>query len=120
MQGHEGSLRRLEDAPNRRGRSGENAQLTFSPPSHSQSAPPVISTRLIRYAHKHWSKFYTNHSSSHKAGDGFFKDRHWCEKEWDLAAVLDPKGEETEGREGKGAGKRVLETGCGTGAFVYP
>ncbi|GAA5873546.1 hypothetical protein JCM16303_001160 [Sporobolomyces ruberrimus] len=52
-----------------------------------------------------WHRFYQNHSAV-----PFFKDRHWINREWDMESKLG----------GKGKGKAILETGCGTGALIYP
>lgn len=72
------------------------------------SAPQFWVDKTVRLAGKHWNDFYRNHQAV-----PFFKDRHWTQREWDLESKLG-------GGEGKGKGKAVLETGCGTGAFIYP
>ncbi|GAA5924265.1 class I SAM-dependent methyltransferase [Sporobolomyces koalae] len=74
------------------------------------AAPQFWVDKTVRLAGKHWNDFYRNHQAV-----PFFKERHWTEREWDLKHKLgqgDPQG--------KGKGKAVLETGCGTGAFIYP
>ncbi|GAA5894903.1 class I SAM-dependent methyltransferase [Sporobolomyces salmoneus] len=72
------------------------------------AAPKFWVDKTVRLAGKHWNDFYRNHQAV-----PFFKDRHWTQREWDLEIKLG-------GGEGKGKGKAVLETGCGTGAFIYP
>ncbi|GAA6008672.1 hypothetical protein JCM11491_003390 [Sporobolomyces phaffii] len=72
------------------------------------AAPAFWVDKTVRLAGKHWNDFYRNHHAV-----PFFKDRHWTQREWDLETKLG-------GRDGKGKGKAVLETGCGTGAFIYP
>ncbi|GAA5960375.1 hypothetical protein JCM3765_007491 [Sporobolomyces pararoseus] len=72
------------------------------------SAPQFWVDKTVKLAGKHWNDFYRNHQAV-----PFFKDRHWTQREWDLESKLG-------GGEGKGKGKAILETGCGTGAFIYP
>ncbi|GAA6062298.1 hypothetical protein JCM10212_004386 [Sporobolomyces blumeae] len=72
------------------------------------AAPAFHVDKTVRLAGKHWNDFYRNHSAV-----PFFKDRHWVDREWAL-------GDKIGGDDGKGKGKAVLETGCGTGAFIYP
>ncbi|KAK4049381.1 hypothetical protein OIV83_004113 [Microbotryomycetes sp. JL201] len=61
-------------------------------------------------AARNWDIFYKNNK------DGFFKDRHWTDRDFTELARLDAE----DGASGKGKGKCVMEVGCGTGAFVYP
>jgi methyltransferase-like protein 6 len=72
------------------------------------SAPQFWVDKTVKLAGKHWNDFYRNHQAV-----PFFKDRHWTMREWDLENKLGA-------RESKGKGKAILETGCGTGAFIYP
>ncbi|GAA5853396.1 hypothetical protein JCM8547_002438 [Rhodosporidiobolus lusitaniae] len=92
---------------------------------NTTAAPPHVVDKLVQRSGAAWSKFYKNHASQHNLaktpdeGGRFFKDRHWCEREWGLDEVLDSEGR-GEGSGERGKGKTVLEVGCGTGAFVYP
>lgn len=72
------------------------------------AAAPFWVEKTVKHAGANWNQFYTNHQST-----PFFKDRHWINREWDMESKLGQG-------EGKGKGKAILETGCGTGAFIYP
>ncbi|KAK4056340.1 hypothetical protein OIO90_002784 [Microbotryomycetes sp. JL221] len=61
-------------------------------------------------AARNWDIFYKRNK------DGFFKDRHWTDREFDALAQL----EQAQESDIKGKSKVIMEVGCGTGAFVYP
>ncbi|GAA5859979.1 hypothetical protein JCM1840_001825 [Sporobolomyces johnsonii] len=102
---------------------------------NNAAAPQFWVDKTVRLAGKHWNDFYRNHGKTiaprgddaeaegapqgaDRDADGakvqFFKERHWTWREW---RELEELGG---GDTGKGKGKAVLETGCGTGAFIYP
>ncbi|KAM0792893.1 hypothetical protein ACM66B_002655 [Microbotryomycetes sp. NB124-2] len=73
-------------------------------------APAFQVNKHKKEAARNWDIFYKNNR------DGFFKDRHWTDKDFVELAQL----ETDEDASGKGKGKCIMEVGCGTGAFVYP
>lgn len=83
--------------------------------SNQTVASPFQIEKHKREAARNWDIFYKNHEKADENGQGFFKDRHWTTREWDVLTRIG--GSEVGG---KGKGKVVLEVGCGTGAFVYP
>ncbi|KAM0755139.1 S-adenosyl-L-methionine-dependent methyltransferase [Meredithblackwellia eburnea MCA 4105] len=86
--------------------------------SNQSHAPPFQVSKHKKEAQKNWDIFYKNHERTN--GEGFFKDRHWTGREWEVLTTINGDVD-TDGKgKGKGKGKVVLEAGCGTGAFVYP
>ncbi|GAA5994768.1 hypothetical protein JCM5350_007987 [Sporobolomyces pararoseus] len=104
----------ISSVPQKSSKKPRKARIPLSGPpeeilsKNRTSAPQFWVDKTVKLAGKHWNDFYRNHQAV-----PFFKDRHWTQREWDLESKLG-------GGEGKGKGKAILETGCGTGAFIYP
>lgn len=95
-----------------------NAELIISTSKAKQApATPWQVSKHVKEAPKNWDRFYQSHSKNEQ---GFFKDRHWTSREFEVLSKLVTSAEVVEGQDAGGADEVIImEVGCGTGAFIW-